>query len=52
MIIKQKPTLKKYSKSAVIYVANHSSYKHYRDIKNLVTFLSNQSILLANFLMI
>ena len=41
----QKPALKKYDKSDLIYGSNHTFYKYYRDNKNLITFLLNQNIL-------
>ena len=44
-IEKQKPTLENYSKLDLLYDGNHSFYKYYRDRKNLITFLSDQSIL-------
>ena len=45
IIKKEKPTLENYSKSNLLYDANHSFYRYYRDKKNLITFLSNQCIL-------
>ena len=44
-IYDKKQTLKKHNKSYLINNINHSFYKYYRDIKNLITFLLNQSIL-------
>ena len=45
IIKKEKPALKNYSKLDLIYNSNYSFYKYYRDSKNFITFLSNQSIL-------
>ena len=45
IIKKEKPAFKNYSKLDLIYNSNYSFYKYYRDSKNFITFLSNQSIL-------
>ena len=50
-IKKEKPTLDNYSKSNLIYDANHSFYKYYRDSKKLnnLSFKSKYSFLAEFF---
>ena len=40
IVKKERAKLENYSKSNLLYDANHSFYRYYRDKKNLITFLS------------
>ena len=46
IIKKEKPTLENYRKSNLLYDANQSFYRYCSDKKKLITFLSNQCILI------